>query len=196
MSKVATALQKAEEERDAQLASTSQDQHVLWEEVRRVESSLASWKARTTVTPPAVPASNATAKMIPQELLTQAIDRCQAELLNCEQLAAAHVRTHMSLQAQVTAQEQFIAKTEEQLKTLRGHVSRLANETQSIETNKQACLARLTSLRECQVLAHKVRMAEAELHTTQYIVDDLTQELEQMQRQLTEAIARAEQRSQ
>ncbi len=183
----------------------------MWEEVRQLEASLSSWDARLPSQPANTPAESSPqqaeetpetaaaelleetsaeqaevsettiAPIAPAEAWNDAIQRCQARLLDCERRAARHSWDQKFLQAQVALQGQMIAEGQKQLDALRQQLSTASQAASTVEAERAAHMRWLSALRECQTLSHSTRMAELELQATGQMVTRITQSQQRLE---------------
>ena len=211
MSKMQDALKRAAEDRDLQRASqppaarpepAAPGAQELWQEVRRLEASLASWSAQRSGASSGQPAESAVGK--PQQASSagphrredsvqrwqEAIQRCQAKLASYEEQAENRRQQQAAAQAQAVAQERLVAQAAADLTVLRQRLSEATGAVQAVEAETARELERLAALRECQELSRASQATEEELRVTAEIVAHITQH----QRQVGEKLALCQQR--
>lgn len=223
MSKIGDALRRAAAERVARATRETpgaSNVQSMWEEVEQLESSLASWDARSAVRPapareelderggertleaprsidqpqdltPVEPTAQSEDIAAPSEAWEQAIQRCQARLLEYEQQALRHSWEQRLLQAQVAAEERLLAEQSEQIEVARRKIAVTGQAMASIEAAKAAQWRCLDALRECQALSHETRVAEMELQATGEMVARVTE----LERRHTEELSRYRKRN-
>ena len=158
----------------------------LDDEVRRLETSLATWRVRPA--DPAAPQPPAPA----DSEWDEEIRRCQALLASCEERVTRAQQQRASLQAQVTEQEHVVAQAAEHLAMLQHRFQEAEAGVQQAAGERTAHGERLSVLRHCQALSQAAAEAEQRLQVNTEVVARIVR----VQQRITEKLSQHQRASQ
>lgn len=154
MSKLANELLQAAQEREQRRAEQ-------WDAVRQWEASLTTRRPPAPEAP-AVPAQAPASDPAVIDRWEQELRQCQARMMELERAVSDGQAQLDSLQAAAATKTQSIAKLQEELQGLRQQVDSALQAHARVAQERLVWAHRLEALRECQGLAHTVRLAEEE----------------------------------
>ena len=205
MSRVQDALKKASEDREIRHAGSGQAKELsagtqeLWQEVHRLESSLANWTARQTVSTgsiqpaaPATPAPGFVTRPHAVHTWQETFTQCESALSACDAQIVRHLEEQALVEAQVAAQERAAAQANLELSTLRHRMMDVQGAVKSAEAGKAALQRKVDALRECQRLSDACAAADQELRTT----DEMIAKTLDYQQRVTDKLAQYRQHQQ
>lgn len=96
-------------------------------------------------------------------------------LQESEQQAARHTGDAVRLTAQLNALDQLIAQLEQERVTARQRLEHTSKASALLEATKVSLSRELEALRECQLLAYEMRMAEQEIQASAAVVAHITE---------------------
>ena len=202
MSRVQDALKQASEEREIRHGASSQahDKTVgtqeLWQEVHRLESSLASWSAarQASLAQSAASAGRPAAPAASQPACTwkETLTQCERQLSVYDEQLVRRLEEQATLEAQVETQERAAAQAASALASLRHHLTDTQRAVQSVEAEKASVRRKVDVLRECQKLSDASAAAQQELQAT----DEMIARTADYQQRVAEKIAQYRQHRQ
>ena len=105
----------------------------------------------------------------------QAIATVKDQLQTCEQQSARQTGDQVRFKAQLGALDQLIAQLQKDRDQLRQQLEQTGKSSTVLEATKAALSRQLDALRECQVLAYDVRMADQECQASAAVVAHVSQ---------------------
>ena len=196
MSKMQDALRKAVEDRDLRHEPRPADAvsgtHELWQEVRRLESSLANWTVRPVTSPnPAQPSSSvrpptassgnpaelggrgdavAAGEGTPVPVWKDALKQCESQLSAYDEQIVRRLEEQATLETQVEVQERAAAQARTALTALQQRLADTQHAVKSAEADRLSVQRKLEALRECQKLSDASQASEQELRATDEMI--------------------------
>ncbi len=182
MSKITSALTRAEQDRQLEWVPTR---------VIRAPASAVPAASGTILPAPAALLAAATPSVSPtgngaavapaampaatRQSLDQAITAVKEQLAQREQHVARLTQQQLQVNAQLTAAVQLQTQLEQNRVILRRQLAELEQSASAVDAERTNWLKQLEALRECEMLAHAVRMAEQDLAVNTTMVAQVTQ---------------------
>jgi len=115
----------------------------------------------------------------------QAITLVKEQLQTCEQQAARQAGDQVRFRAQLDALETLLAQLQEERDQIRQKLEHTTKTNSALEAAKASLSRQLDALRECQILAYDVRMADQECQASAAVVAHVSQSNQRMANELS-----------
>ena len=192
MSKITDALARAEAGRRASSAGEPARplKQELWEEVRDLEKAFSRRTTPAASPPgPAKQDGNGVPAVPPPppepfEAWDQKLQRAQSQLMFYEQQATRKRAEQETLRAKLGVCEQLLVDVKQEQAELQERLETVADEAASVETERLSWKRQVDALRECQLLAGEVKVAEQELQTNAGMVAQILQAQQEIAQEL------------